>query len=109
MDSYPTKDSATMSRIFADDFNLVGPNGKSFTKNDIIGNLSKQTITSTHIDSVAVRLITNDVGIVTAYITFTLTDNGKDVQGKNCYQDVYIKRKGQWFAVSAHVTLLSMQ
>jgi hypothetical protein len=27
--------------------------------------------------------------------------------GRNCYQDIYVKRKGKWMAVMAHVTLLS--
>jgi hypothetical protein len=29
--------------------------------------------------------------------------------GQNCYQDVYVKRKGNCLAVAAHVTLLSMK
>jgi hypothetical protein len=28
--------------------------------------------------------------------------------GKNCYQDVYMKRNGQWLVVFAHVTSLGM-
>jgi hypothetical protein len=35
--------------------------------------------------------------------------DGKDITGKNCYQDVYIKRKGRWVAIAAHVTLLGME
>jgi uncharacterized protein (TIGR02246 family) len=106
MNCYVTKDNVTYSKIFADDFLLISPGGKKFTKKDILGNLSKQEITSTHIDSVDVRLLTNDVGILTAYATFVAKDGGKNVTGRTCYQDIYIKRKGRWLAVSAHVTSL---
>jgi uncharacterized protein (TIGR02246 family) len=104
---YVTKDSVTYSKIFADDFLLISPGGKKFTKKQTVANLKSQQITSTHIDSVNVRLLTNDVGILTGYITFVAKDGGKNVTGRTCYQDIYIKRKGRWFAVSAHVTSLN--
>jgi uncharacterized protein (TIGR02246 family) len=103
---YVTKDIVTYSRIFADDFLLMSPGGKKFSKKQTVNNLNNQQITSTHIDSVDVRLLTNDVGILTGYITFVAKDGGKNVTGRTCYQDIYIKRKGRWFAVSAHVTSL---
>jgi hypothetical protein len=78
------------------------------TKHDIISNLDKQETVSIRIDSVEVKLLTADVGLITAYTTFVLKIEDKDVTGKNCYQDVYVKRKGKWLAVAAHVTLISM-
>jgi uncharacterized protein (TIGR02246 family) len=104
---YLTKDSVTFSKVFADDFILISPGGTKFTKKDILANLKNQQITSTHIDSVDVRLLTEDVGIITAYATFVAKDGGKNMTGRTCYQDIYIKRKGRWFAVSAHVTSLN--
>jgi uncharacterized protein (TIGR02246 family) len=106
INSYVTQDSVTFSKIFADDFILISPGGKKFTKKDVLANLKNQKMASTHIDSVDVRLLTNDVGILTAYATFVAKDGGKNVTGRTCYQDIYIKRKGRWFAVSAHVTSL---
>ncbi|HLY72264.1 MAG TPA: nuclear transport factor 2 family protein [Puia sp.] len=104
--SYVTKDSVTFSRIFADDFILISPIGTKFTKKQTIANLLKQEITSARVDTIDVRLITGDVGIITAYITFVSKADGKDITGRTCYQDIYIKRKGKWLAVSAHVTSL---
>jgi len=109
LQSYSTKDSATLNKIFAEDFVLISPNGTKMKKTDIINNLYKQETVSVNIDSIDVRLLTENTGLITAYITFILKDNGKDVIGKNCYQDVYIKRKGKWMAVAAHVTLLNMK
>jgi uncharacterized protein (TIGR02246 family) len=105
--AYVTKDSHTLSTIFADDFILINPIGGKVTKADAIGNLHRQETLSVKIDSVDVRLVTENVGILTAYTTFVLKIDGKEVPGRNCYQDVYLKRKNNWLAISAHVTLLS--
>jgi hypothetical protein len=107
--SYPKKDTAMLNRIFADDFVLINPKGIRFIKKDVIDNIGKQQINFVNVDSAAVRILTKDVAIITAYTTFKLMDNGKELTGKNCYQDVYIKRKDRWQAVSAHVTLLDIQ
>lgn len=109
LNSYPTKDKTTLARIFADDFVLISHNGIKMTKKDIIDNLDKQETKSVHIDSMDIRLLTRDVGVVTAYTTFTLKADGKEITGQNCYQDIYQKRKGKWKAVTAHVTLLSLK
>jgi hypothetical protein len=79
------------------------------TKKDIIGNLDKQETMSAKIDSVDVKLLTDNVGVVIAYTTFVLKSDGKEMTGQNCYQDIYVKRKGKWMAVTAHVTLLSFK
>jgi uncharacterized protein (TIGR02246 family) len=108
LDSYVKKDSATLNRIFAPDFVLISPTGSKMTKKSVIDNLQKQEIISVNIDSVDVKLLTADVGVVTAYITFVVNTDGKEVPGQICYQDVYVKRKGKWVAVTAHVTLLNV-
>ena len=109
LNSYQKKDAATLNKIFADDFVLISPKGTKMTKRDIIDNLDKQETVSINIDSVSVQLLTNDVGLITAYTTFVLKVDSKEVTGQNCYQDVYIKRKNKWVAVAAHVTLLNMK
>ena len=109
LNSYQKKDAATLNKIFADDFLLISPKGTKMTKRDIIDNLDKQETVSINIDSVSVQLLTNDVGLITAYTTFVLKVDSKEVTGQNCYQDVYIKRKNKWVAVAAHVTLLNMK
>ena len=109
LNSYHKKDTATLNKIFADDFVLISPKGAKVTKRDIIDNLNKQETVSINIDSIAVQLLTDNVGLITAYTTFVLKIDDKEMTGQNCYQDVYIKRKGKWFAVAAHVTLLNMK
>lgn len=109
LQAYVTKDSKVLERIFATDFVLINHKGQKTTKQQNLDNLQRQEVLSVHIDSVEVKLATQDVGILTAYTTFTFLSEGKTLTGKNCYQDVYVKRKGQWQAVSAHVTLLSLE
>jgi len=106
--AYPTKDSAAFERIFASDFELVAPNGNKMTRREVIHNLSRQEILSTNVDSVAVRMLDAQVGIVTAYITFVAKADDKLETGRICYQDVYMRRNKRWQAVAAHVTSLSM-
>lgn len=109
INSYPTKDKDTLDKIFAEDFVLISHKGIKMTKWDIINNLDKQETVSVNIDSLEVKLLTDNVGVVTAYTTFVLKSDGKEMVGKNCYQDIYMKRKGRWVAVNAHVTLLSFK
>ena len=106
--SLMTKDTTTLSNILADDFVLISPNGGRMTKTDNLNNLKTLEVISDNIDSVDVRLLSNDVGLVSAYTTFVLKNNDRNVAARNCYQDVYVKRDNRWFAVAAHVTLLSM-
>ena len=109
--SIPKRDSSILSKILADDFIMIGPNGSRQTKNDNLINLFSPNveINSVNIDSVDVRLLTPDVGILSAWTTFEMKVDGKASIGKNCYQDIYLKRKNKWVAVSAHVTLLSIR
>ena len=105
--SYPGKDTATLSRIFADDLIMITPNGSRMSKKDIITNLASQgqQIRSARVDKVQVRLLGN-VGLVMAEASFVTNDNGKEVPGRTNYLDVYEKRNGRWVAIAAHVTFL---
>ncbi len=86
INSYVTKDTATLNKIFADDFVLISPTGTKMTKQDIISRLDQQEIVSTNVDSVNVRLLTGEVGLITAYTTYALKIDGKDMTGQTCYQ-----------------------
>lgn len=108
--SIANKDSAALSKILADDFVLIVPNGSKHTKKDNLINIMSRDIefSSIHADSVEVRMLTQDVGIISCWTSFVAKTGGKEMAGKNCYQDVYVKRKDRWVAVSGHVTMLGM-
>jgi len=105
--SYPKKDVATLKNILADDFVLINGKGMKMTKESILRNLPNQPIISSHVDSASVRMLNAETGIVTGYASFVFKDDsGKENSGRTCYQDIYVKRKDKWQAVSAHVTNL---
>ena len=105
--SYPGKDTATLSRIFADDLIMITPNGSRMSKKDIITNVAspRQQIASAKVDKVQVKLLGN-IGLVMAEASFVSVDNGKEVPGRTNYLDVYEKRNGRWVVIAAHVTYL---
>ena len=102
-------DTTALSNVLASDFILVNPGGIKRNKADNLATLliPNQKVLSINIDSVEVRMITGDVGIVSAWTTFVIEAGGKKTTGKNCYQDIYARRNNKWKAVSAHVTMLS--
>jgi uncharacterized protein (TIGR02246 family) len=102
------RDSAMLANILADDFVMISPNGAKLSKKDNLSMVASAQIEyqSINVDSIDVRQLNNDVAIVSCWLTFKFKSDGKDMIGKNCYQDIYLKRDGRWVAVSAHVTLL---
>ncbi len=111
LDAIVNRDTAALSKVLASDFVLINPNGRKMSKANNLANviLPDQMVLSVNIDSVEARLLTGETGTITCWTTFVIETGGKKTTGKNCYQDVYVKRNGNWAAVSAHVTLLSMK
>jgi uncharacterized protein (TIGR02246 family) len=109
--SIQIKDSSILSNILADDFVMVNAGGATKNKHDNLMTVVSPgiEIISSRFDSVKVRLITPDVAILSAWASFSMKENGKTTNGKNCYQDIYMKRKNKWVAVSAHVTWLGSE
>lgn len=109
--SYMTKDTAAVGRIWADDFILVNPAGKRFTKQDGIKNMSSPVphFLSTHVDTAEVHVV-GKLGYIMARASFVSADDaGKQTKGTTDYLDVYEKRKGHWVCIAAHVIYLGDQ
>jgi uncharacterized protein (TIGR02246 family) len=106
--SYVTRDTATLSRIFADDIQLTNPSGEMRTKQQMLKALVSpdQKYISTKVDTASVRLFGN-IGIINAKVTGVVEAGGKTSTAQVGYMDVYDKRHGRWYAIAAHVTLLS--
>ncbi|HEX3386752.1 MAG TPA: nuclear transport factor 2 family protein [Mucilaginibacter sp.] len=107
--SYVTSDTATLSRIWADDIVLTNPAGKAVEKKDMLNNVVKpghDEYISTRVDTASVRLFGN-IGIINAEVTGVVKAGDKTATVRVGYMDVYEKRKGRWYAIAAHVTLLS--
>jgi hypothetical protein len=101
-----TRDTAKLSRIFADDFILINPAGQRRNKQEVLnGFVTSPHLLSCEVDTVEIRLFYT-IGLVHARAVFTTENNGKQTIGKTDYLDVYEKRRGRWVAVAAHVTYL---
>lgn len=108
LDCFPNRDSATLRNILAGDFIMIDPNGSSQNKQNNLKMLMSpdmETLSVT-IDSVNVRLLSPAIGVLYGWCHFTFKVNGNEMKGKTSYQDIYMKRKGKWVAVSAHVAHL---
>ena len=104
--AYMTKDTAVVSRIWADDIVLINPSGKKVTKPEMLHNLvSGPDFQSSVVDTADVRLVGN-VGLIMAHVSFTFALDGKVTTGHTGYLDVYEKRKGNWVCIAAHDTSL---
>jgi uncharacterized protein (TIGR02246 family) len=107
LDAIVQEDSAALRHILADDFVLINPGGMRRTKADNTSlHVNGQQVTRVDIDSQNVRMLTDGVGVITVWTTNYITQGTENLILKICYMDIYQKRKGQWKAVAAHVTLL---
>lgn len=111
LNAIQNKDSVALGKILADDFIMITPSGSTLTKKDNLQYAISKEIDykSINIDSVKVRLLNNEVAVLSCWTSFIVSTKGKDMTGRNCYQDIYMKRLDEWLAVSGHVTLLSMK
>lgn len=104
-----TKDTAVQSRIFANDMLLTNPAGETYNKQQLLKRLIKsQGLISSKVDSLFIRVIGN-IGLVNAKVSFVFAADGKTQTGQTCYLDVYEKRKGRWYEIAAHVSVLGGQ
>jgi ketosteroid isomerase-like protein len=110
LNSIVNRDTATLSKILADDFILINPGGIKRNKADNLSSaLTSNQKISVDIDSVEVRLLSEEVALVTAWTNNKISADNKETKFKICYQDVYMKRRNKWVAVAAHVSLLGTQ
>jgi uncharacterized protein (TIGR02246 family) len=108
--AYVTRDTAMMSRIYANDITLVSPNGAVWHKNEMVKNLlsTSQEYLSSKVDTVSVRII-DKIGLVSAKATVVAKANSKTSTIQTSYLDVYEKRDGRWVAIASQVALLSIK
>ena len=100
-------DSASLDRIYANDFIGIGPSGTVRTKAQVIadftsGDLKFQSITT---DDVQVRVYGN-TAVETGRSTMIGQDKGKTVPRDNRFTRVWIKQGAHWRLVANHYSLL---
>jgi uncharacterized protein (TIGR02246 family) len=111
LNAFPTRDSAVLGRVLADDFVLITPQGAKEGKKANLLNLMSPHIEfiSVIIDSESVRLLSPDIAVLNAWTSFLFKFEQKETRERNCYQDIYMKRNGNWQAIMAHVSSINTQ
>lgn len=91
-------DVAELSRIFADDYIQYGESGKSFTKQDVIANLTTGKTRYVKMISTGrrIRVLTEDIAIVNGSEEDEVEQGGKRFNVSYVYMDVVTKREGWW-------------
>ena len=103
-EAYVKRDPSFVQRLTADDFVFIGPDGNSVGKADYVKGMTGPTVfTAFEIGEIKVRTY-GDVAVVTGTATITAKTNDKDESGKFAFTDVFMKKAGEWKAVSGQAT-----
>lgn len=108
--SYMHSDTATYNRVlWAEDFMQQSSNGSLVTRKDCMirfGQPRLHQILYFYADDVQIRFITNDVAMVYSKNPYAMKDGDRVIKGITQYNDVYVRRAGQWKCVSANITAI---
>ena len=99
--SVQTSDVRRFDEILADDFLCSNPDGSLVDRAHFLEQTARPvSISNLEVHDVNVRIM-GDFAIIHARTTYTRPDGGV---GSGRYTDVWARRRGNWLAVSAHVT-----
>jgi hypothetical protein len=107
--SLVTKDTATLSKIFADNVVFINTLGETLDKKKVLELIMQpdRKYTSAQIDSVTdIRIIGNTAILITKTTLVRILHDVVSIL-HNSQMAVYEKRKNNWFLVALHTTLLT--
>lgn len=103
-DAYVKRDSSFVERITVDDFAFIGPAGDIVNKAEYVKSITGDTVfTAFKLEDVKVRVY-GDAAVVLGIANVSAKTKGEEENGKYSFTDVFVKQKGEWKAVSGHVT-----
>jgi ketosteroid isomerase-like protein len=112
LDAYMKRDIAALERIEADDFNITYSNGESRTKAEELAHLKSNSdgagTFKLNTEDTKVRLF-GDTAVLTGILIQQLTNNGKEMNVRARYTDVWVKRNGRWQVVAVQLTKMPDQ
>jgi ketosteroid isomerase-like protein len=99
------KDGTVLDRLLADDFSGTSPTAHLYTKKMALDDLADRTyvVDAMELDEISVNVY-GDTAVAFASQNETSRYGGKDTSGHYHYTNVWVKRDGQWRAVSSHGT-----
>jgi len=95
-----TGDVDKLDQIVADDWVLVGYDGKRETKREMLSEVKsgKNKLESLEFGPMDIKVLGN-VAVVQCSDTEKSSSDGKDTSGKWVWMDVFVRRDGKWVAV----------
>ncbi|MEY2540964.1 MAG: hypothetical protein QOI22_566 [Verrucomicrobiota bacterium] len=103
-EAYVKRDTAFVQKITTDDFAFIGPDGNMVSKGEYVKSIEGETVfTAFKTEELKVRVY-GDAAVVLGRATVTTKSKGEDESGTFSFTDVFVKQKGEWKAVSGHVT-----
>jgi len=105
-----TGDNVWFEENLADDYVLITPNGGTKSKRDVIRELATPGIRMDPFQPTEVHVrMYNDAAVVTGRMLQRFTLGGIRYANDLRYTDVYVKRKGKWTLVTAHVSAVAVR
>jgi ketosteroid isomerase-like protein len=97
------KDTATIDRLLADEFNGTSPTAHVYPKSMAIDDLTRDTfvVDSMVLDEISVNVY-GDVAVAFTSQEEKSRYAGVDTSGHYHYTDVWVKKGGQWQVVASH-------
>lgn len=96
-----TNDVATLSKMLADDYLGISPNGTLETKADVLAARRSGRVKITEMDLSDVKIrIYGDTAVVTSRASVVGHSGNHDISGQYRYTRVYTDRGGEWKIVS---------
>jgi ketosteroid isomerase-like protein len=105
LDAFMKSDSAALGRIEADDYNVTYPTGEVMTKAQEIARLKDMPAGTLKLNTEDTKVrINGETATLTGILIQNWMDNGKSMNVRLRYTDVWIKRNGRWQVVAAQLT-----
>jgi ketosteroid isomerase-like protein len=99
-DAMVARDLDKLRQSYADDWAIVGSDGKIFTREGLLTDFrsGNHNLVSFAIGPMDVQVL-GDIAVAQASVTEKRIQDGKDISGKFVFMDLFKKRGGQWVIV----------
>jgi uncharacterized protein (TIGR02246 family) len=106
LDAYQKGDTAFLTKLYADDYFVVEPDGAVTSRAEDIKSVADKTfvLKSATTSDFKCRMMGENSACVTALLKLTGTAEGREFSGDYRALDVYEKKDGKWMAVVSQVT-----
>jgi len=103
LDAIPTRDTARIAPLLADDFVAILPDGRRRVKSEHLKEVAEGTyaVQALSMDEPSVRFF-GGVAVITYYQGEESRTFGQDTSGSSVWTDVLVNRDGKWQIVAEH-------